>query len=47
MRVSFFSGRVVPANPYRGPDRLKKGDVMCLPCEEFLKNLHPDKLPDA
>lgn len=27
---------------YRGKDRLKKEGVLCLPCEEFLKNLHPD-----
>ncbi|RPI74947.1 MAG: ATP-binding protein [Desulfobacteraceae bacterium] len=26
---------------YRGKDRLKKGDILCLPCEEFLKKLHP------
>lgn len=28
---------------YRGSERLKKGDIWCIPCEEFLKILHPDK----
>ena len=26
---------------YRGKDRMLKGDVLCMPCEEFLKNLNP------
>jgi predicted AAA+ superfamily ATPase len=26
---------------YRGTDRLKKGDVLCLPCREFLLRLRP------
>ncbi len=26
---------------YRGSDRMLKGDVLCMPCEEFLVNLHP------
>ena len=26
---------------YRGKDRMLKGDVLCIPCEEFLKNLDP------
>lgn len=28
---------------YRGRERLKKGDILCIPCEEFLLQLHPDK----
>lgn len=28
---------------YRGKDRLRKGSVLCLPCEDFLQNLKPDK----
>ena len=32
---------------YRGADRLKKRDILCLPCEGFLKSLHPDRgLPE-
>jgi predicted AAA+ superfamily ATPase len=27
---------------YRGKDRMLKGNVLCMPCEEFLINLHPD-----
>lgn len=27
---------------YRGSDRLQKGDVLCLPCEEFLTTLKPE-----
>jgi hypothetical protein len=27
---------------YRGTERLLKGDVLCIPCEEFLTTLHPD-----
>ena len=26
---------------YRGKDRMLKGNVLCMPCEEFLSNLHP------
>lgn len=26
---------------YRGKDALKKGKILCLPCEDFLKKLHP------
>jgi predicted AAA+ superfamily ATPase len=29
---------------YRGKDRMLKGDVLCMPCEEFLVNLNPEKL---
>jgi len=28
---------------YRGTDRLLKDNILCIPCEEFLKNLHPEK----
>jgi len=28
---------------YRGRERLKKEGVLCLPCEEFLSQLHPDR----
>lgn len=28
---------------YRGKERLKKENILCIPCEEFLKQLHPDK----
>lgn len=28
---------------YRGADRLKKGDILCLPCEEFLLRLRPGR----
>ena len=28
---------------YRGSDKLQKGDVFCLPCEEFLTTLKPEK----
>lgn len=27
---------------YRGAERLKKKNVLCLPCEEFLLQLKPD-----
>jgi len=26
---------------YRGKERLVKGDVLCIPCEEFLLSLRP------
>jgi len=33
---------------YRGRERLKKDGVLCIPCEEFLLQLHPEKeLVDA
>jgi predicted AAA+ superfamily ATPase len=28
---------------HRGKDRMLKGDVLCMPCEEFLINLHPKR----
>lgn len=28
---------------YRGKERLLRDDVLCLPCEEFLLSLHPEK----
>ncbi len=31
---------------YRGTERLLRGEILCLPCEEFLKSLVPDKLPE-
>jgi uncharacterized protein len=30
---------------YRGKDRLKRDNVLCLPCEEFLTNLRPGHFP--
>jgi uncharacterized protein len=30
---------------YRGKDRLKRDDVLCLPCEEFLRDLKPGQFP--
>ncbi|MBI5500975.1 MAG: ATP-binding protein [Deltaproteobacteria bacterium] len=32
---------------YRGQDRLRIDDILCVPCEEFLRGLHPGKLPTA
>lgn len=32
---------------YRGKERLKKGKIICLPCEEFLLQLRPGKPLDA
>jgi len=32
---------------YRGRERLKKGGILCVPCEEFLQQLHPEKVLDA
>ena len=32
---------------YRGTQRLLKDNVLCLPCEEFLRGLHPAKLIGA
>ncbi|MFA4888221.1 MAG: AAA family ATPase [Candidatus Omnitrophota bacterium] len=29
---------------YRGKERLKKDNVLCIPCDEFLLNLDPDKI---
>jgi predicted AAA+ superfamily ATPase len=31
---------------YRGSDRLMKEGILCLPCVDFLKELHPDRLLD-
>ncbi len=31
---------------YRGKERLVKEGILCLPCVEFLKELHPDRLLD-
>jgi uncharacterized protein len=31
---------------YRGEDRLSRDGVLCMPCEEFLRALRPDSLPD-
>ena len=31
---------------YRGKDRLKRDNVLCLPCEEFLTNLRPGHFPN-
>ena len=28
---------------YRGKERLKLGQILCLPCEEFLRHLHPSE----
>lgn len=28
---------------YRGKERLMKSDILCLPCEEFLRSLEPDR----
>jgi len=28
---------------YRGKERLKRNGILCLPCDDFLKNLHPKK----
>jgi predicted AAA+ superfamily ATPase len=30
---------------YRGKERLLKGDILCMPCEEFLRSLRPDSFP--
>jgi uncharacterized protein len=30
---------------YRGKDRLKHDDVLCMPCEDFLRSLDVDKFP--
>jgi hypothetical protein len=27
---------------YRGKERLLKGDILCVPCEEFLRSLKPN-----
>lgn len=32
---------------YRGRERLKKGNAMCLPCEEFLRQLKPGRALDS
>jgi predicted AAA+ superfamily ATPase len=31
---------------YRGKERLKQDGVLCIPGDEFLANLKPDKFPD-
>ena len=28
---------------YRGRERFLKNNILCLPCEEFLRQLHPDR----
>lgn len=33
----------VPIFLYRGKERLKREGILCLPCEEFLLGLHPDR----
>jgi predicted AAA+ superfamily ATPase len=30
---------------YRGAERLVRDNILCLPCEEFLRDLHPEKPP--
>ncbi|MBI5488224.1 MAG: ATP-binding protein [Deltaproteobacteria bacterium] len=32
---------------YRGQERLRTDDILCIPCEEFLRGLRPDRLPTA
>jgi len=32
---------------YGGNERLERNSVLCLPCEDFLKQLHPSRLLDA
>jgi len=32
---------------YRGAERLKQHDILCVPCEEFLCQLHPSRCIDA
>jgi predicted AAA+ superfamily ATPase len=34
-----------PLMLYRGKDRLLKGDILCMPCGDFLKSLKPDSFP--
>lgn len=29
---------------YRGREKIKRNGILCLPCEEFLKQLHPDRV---
>lgn len=31
---------------YRGDDRIKRDGVLCMPCEEFLLDLKPDRFPE-
>lgn len=31
---------------YRGNERLSRDDVLCVPCEDFLRKLMPDRFPD-
>jgi predicted AAA+ superfamily ATPase len=31
---------------YRGAERLVRDDILCLPCGEFLRELHPDNPPE-
>jgi len=33
----------VPILVYRGTDRLKIGDILCLPAEEFLLGIRPNR----
>jgi len=30
---------------YRGRERLVRDDILCMPCEEFLLELHPNRFP--
>jgi hypothetical protein len=31
---------------YRGDDRIKREGVLCVPCEDFLLALKPDRFPE-
>jgi len=31
---------------YRGNDRLKRDGVLCMPCEDFLLQVSPDRFPE-
>jgi hypothetical protein len=35
-----------PLTLHRGADRLRIDGIPCVPCEAFLRSLHPDRLPD-
>ncbi len=32
---------------YRGKEKIKRNNILCIPCEEFLTHLRPDHPPDA